>query len=353
MQGDSGNREHRDDDAIERRLRELHAEISDAARGSAQEKAKEKAKKEKRQRRSGNGRLRAVPVAAVVLLAVAGVITWRLSSSSSALNDTNTVHNGAVPTGSSTAVVAPAIQAGPPADAFAGTPADHWADGAAGIVPPAAKPSGQFTSAQVAAAMQITRKLLIAGNLDGTTLNGGAPTAFADLLTPQQRTDFVNNLDKIGLDKDGYTTSSRAWVMSFAPGTVSFVTNVVKVHGSMSAGTAALSGRTALRIAVDYLFAYAIEPPGHPGDWMRVVAQDYGDVYFAQWDDPGGPLEPWVKIGISPAGGQCGMTDGYVHPAYPNGARSTVQPSGAPVNPYSPAPPPTSGTGTCHNTTGT
>ena len=142
--------------------------------------------------------------------------------------------------------------------------------------------------------MQITRKLLIAGSLDGTTLNGGAPTAFADLLTPQQRTDFVNNLDKIGLEKGGYTTSSRAWVMSFAPGTVSFVTNVVKVHGSMSAGTAALSGRTALRIAVDYLFAYAIEPPGHPGDWMRVVAQDYGDVYFAQWDDPGGPLEPWV-----------------------------------------------------------
>ena len=352
MQGDSGNREHRDDDAIERRLRELHAEISDAARGSAQEKAKEKAKEEKRQRRSGNGRLRAVPVAAVVLLAVAGVITWRLSSSSSALNDTNTVHNGAVPTGSSTAVVAPAVQA-PPADAFAGTPADHWADGAAGIVPPAAKPSGQFTSTQVAAAMQITRKLLIAGSLDGTTLNGGAPTAFADLLTPQQRTDFVNNLDKIGLDKGGYTTSSRAWVMSFAPGTVSFVTNVVKVHGSMSAGTGALSGRTALRIAVDYLFAYAIEPPGHPGDWMRVVAQDYGDVYFAQWDDPGGPLEPWVQIGISHAGVQCGMTDGYVHPAYPNGARSTVQPSGAPVNPYSTAPPPTSGTGTCHNTTGT
>src|ERR1700753_4236301 len=113
MQGDSGNREHRDDDAIERRLRELHAEISDAARGSAQEKAKEKGKEEKRQRRSSNGRLRAVPVAAVVLLAVAGVITWRLSSSSSALNDTNTVHNGAVPTDSSTAVVAPAIQAGP------------------------------------------------------------------------------------------------------------------------------------------------------------------------------------------------------------------------------------------------
>jgi hypothetical protein len=353
MQGESGNRENHDDDAIERRLRELHAEVTDATRRSAQKKAKEEAKEEKRQRRSANGRPRAVPVIAVALLAVVGLITWRLSSSSSALNDTNPVHNGAVPTGSPTAVVAPVIQAGPPADAFAGTPADHWADGSAGIVPPAAKPSGQFTAAQVAAAMQITRKLLIAGNLDETTLNGGAPTAFADLLTPQQRTDFISHLDKVGLDKDGYTTSSRAWVMSFAPATVSFVTNVVKVHGSMNAGMATYSGRTALRIAVDYLFVYAIEPPGHPGDWMRVVARDYGDVYFAQWYDPGGPIEPWVDTGISPAGGQCGMTDGYVHPAYPNGARSTVQPSGVPVNPYSATPPPTSGAGICRKTTGT
>jgi hypothetical protein len=347
----SENPEHRDD-AIERRLRELSAELSGAAHRAAQAAAKEKAQEEKRQRRSGSGRLRVVSVAVVVLLAVGGVITWRLSGSSSGLNDTNAVHNGAVPTGSATVVAAPVVPAGPPADAFAGTPADHWADGAAGIVVPAAKASGQFTAAQVAAAIQITRKVLIAGDLDWPTLNGGAPTAFADLLTSQQRTDFVKNLDKIGLH-DGYTTSSRAWVMSFAPGTVSFVTRVVKVHGSMSAGTAVSSGTTVLRVAVNYLFTYAIEPPGHPSDWMRVVVQDYGYVDFAQWDDPGGPLEPWVVIGISHAGIQCGMTDGYVHPAYPNGARSSVRPSGPAENPYSTAPPAASSAGTCHHTTGT
>jgi len=351
VQSGSDNPEHRDD-AIERRLRELSAEISDAAHRAAQAAAKEQAHEEKQQRRSGRGLLRTVGIVAAVIIIAGGVITWRLSSSSSGLNDTNAVHNGAVPTGSATTVAAPVVPAGPPADAFAGTPADHWADGAAGIVVPAAKPSGQFTAAQVAAATQITRKLLIAGDLDWTTLNGGAPTAFADLLTPRERTDFVNNLDKIGL-RDGYTTSSRILVMSFAPGTVSFVTKVVKVHGSMSARMAVSSGTTVLQVAVEYLFTYAIEPPGHPADWMRVVAQDYGSVDFAQWDDPGGPLEPWVVTGIAPAGGQCGMSDGYVHPAYPAGVRSTVQPSGPAVNPYSAAPPPASSTETCRQTTGT
>jgi hypothetical protein len=353
VQSGSDNPEHRDD-PIERRLRELSAEISGAAHRAAQAAAKEKAHEEKQQqRRSGRGLLRTVGIVVAVIIIAGGVITWRLSGSSSGgLNDTNAVHNGAVPSGSATVVAPPVVPAGPPADAFAGTPADHWADGAAGIVVPAAKPTGQFTAAQAAAATQITRKLLIAGNLDWTTLNGGAPTAFADLLTRQQRTAFVDNLDKVGLH-DGFATSSRILVMSFAPGTVSFVTKVVKVHGSMSAGTAVVSGTTVLRVAVNYLFIYAIEPPGHPADWMRVVAQDYGYVEFAQWDDPGGPLEPWVVTGISPAGGQCGMTDGYVHPAYPTGVRSSVQPSGPAVNPYLAAPPPTSSTETCRQATGT
>lgn len=72
---------------------------------------------------------------------------------------------------------------GPPADPYAGTPADQWANGAAGIVLPAARPIGGFTTAQVESAHQTTRKLLIAADLDKTTLLGGAPTAFADLLT--------------------------------------------------------------------------------------------------------------------------------------------------------------------------
>jgi hypothetical protein len=351
--GDAGSQ----DDEIDRRLRELTSEIS-AARirePSAAERTRAAAKREKRPPRRRRGGLFTTWVIVIAVLAAGGAVTWyHFRSSPSALNDTQPVRNGPVPSSSVSAVSSsPYVAAGPPADPFSGTPADHWADGAAGIVVPSARSHGEFTAAQVQAAYQETRKILIASNLSWPTLRGGAPSAFAGLLTSQQRSYFISGLDKIGLDKQGFPLSTRDLVMSFAPHTTSFVTTVVKVHGSMSAGETVFSGKTALRVQVDYLFAYAVEPPGHPDDWMRIVAQDYGDVYFAQWDDPGGSLEPWVYFGIAPAGGQCGMSDGYVHPAYPNGARSKVQPSGSTLNPYSTAPPPTSSTYVCHPTTGT
>lgn len=357
--GDFGNQ----DDEIDRKLRELTAEISAASRihePSAAERARAAAKREKRPKRQRRprrqrGGLLVSWVIVIVVLAVAGVITWsHFRSSPSALNDTQPVRNGPVPSSSVSIVPSPSVAAGPPADPFAGTPADHWADGAAGIVVPSARSHGEFTAAQVHATEEEARKILIAENLDWPTLRGGAPTAFADLLTSQQRGDFIKGLDKIGLNKKGLPLSTRGWVTSFAPGTTKFVTTAVKVHGSMSAVTASSSGRTVLRVQVDYLFTYAVEPPGHPGDWMRIVVQDYDSLDFAQWNDPGGPLEPWLSSTEGgTAGGQCGMTDGYIHPAYPNGAQSKVRPSGAPVNPYSTAPPPTSSSYACHATTGT
>jgi hypothetical protein len=65
----------------------------------------------------------------------------------------------------------------PPVDPFSGTPADHWADGAAGITIPAARAHGPYTAAQVRSAYETTRAMLVAGNLDWPTLRGGAPKA--------------------------------------------------------------------------------------------------------------------------------------------------------------------------------
>jgi hypothetical protein len=45
------------------------------------------------------------------------------------------------------------------------------------------------------------------------------------------------------------------------------------------------------------------------------------------------------------------MTDGYRHPDYPGGPPNKVQPSGAPINPYSMSNP--AATGACGATTGT
>jgi hypothetical protein len=157
----------------------------------------------------------------------------------------------------------------------------------------------------------------------------------------------------MGTDKIGAPRSTRALVMSFAPGTTAFVGQTVKVHSTMRALVARDAGRPVLRIHVDSLFVYAVEPPGHPADWMRVVDRSYGDVDFATWDDPGGALEPWLILwnagGVS--GARCDVIDGYVHPAFPSGPPSKVQPTGQPVNPYNQsARPSTKG---CRTTTGT
>jgi cytoskeletal protein RodZ len=349
------------EDEFDRRLRELTEEISGTARirePSAAERAK--AAKKRKVKRRGGGRVAGWSVAAVVL-AGAGFLAWHQVSKSNVggPNDTQVVTNGPVPTSAPATSASPTsaasagaqLLAGPPADPFADTAADQWADGAAGITVPGAVSHGPFTASEVAAAYATTRSLLIAQNLDPTTLRGGAPTAFADVLSAQQRSQFIAGLDNTGLNKQGVGLSTRNLVASFAPGTTAFIGTVIKVHGSMSARSATDQGNTVLDIDVNYRFVYAVEPPHAPADWMRIVGQVTGYVEFENWQDPGGPLQPW-DISAFPAesGAQCGTTDGYHHPDYPGGPPLKVQPSGAPINPYSMDNQPPTG---CQSTTGT
>jgi hypothetical protein len=227
---------------------------------------------------------------------------------------------------------------GPPADPFAGTPADHWADGAGGIALPAAAPADGYTAAQVESAYQATRKLLIAANLDPQTLLGGPPTTFSNLLTNQERASFLSGLNEKGVDAAGSPLSTRTLVMSFAPGSAQLIGNVIKVHGTMAVDKSGSLNNT-LTIDVDYLFVYAIESPGQPNDWMRVVDQTTWNVSFGNWHGAAASFEPWVtSSGGGAAGTECGSTDGYSHPDYPAGAvdgpRPTVTPSGPPIDPY-------------------
>src|SRR5215471_172058 len=318
--------------------------------------------KKRRDRRQGKITLTAVIV--VLVVAAGGVVAWGrahherwLGYKSAAASASAPAHSAPQPSTLSPlarARISPPVT-GPPADPFAGTPADGWANGAAGITIPAARAHGPYTAAQVRAAYATTRDLLIAGNLDWPTLRGGYPAAFAKLLPRQERTQFLGELNKRGISKNGDPLSTRGEVASFAPGTTRFVTTVIKVHGTVSAGetTNAAAGTRVLRITFNYLFTYAVEPPGSPVDWMRIVDHQAGYVDFAQWDDPGGPLEGWFDLtGGGVAGASCDTNDGYIHPAFPQGPPPSVQPSGAPVDPYSLA---TRGSAThgCGRTTGT
>lgn len=340
------------DDEIDRKFRELTEEVLGEARfkePSAAERAKRAARDRKRtkriqrgqRQRARSGRLK-VWVIAVVILGTAGGAAW-LGLSHSPTGGASGVRPGGGPGAGGTA----------PADPFAGTQAANWADGEKGIVIPLAKPVGSFTAAQVKRAYETTGKLLIDANLDEQTLIGGAPTAFAGLLTKPQRDDFLAGLNKTGVNKGGYPLSTRKWVASFAPGSAELIGKVIKVHGVMSARIARESGRVVLAIRVNYLFAYAVERPGNPSDWMRVIDHQYGSVDFAQWDDPGGSLEPWDQTIIGNAGIRCGTKDGYIHPDYPSERSSDITQSGPAVNPYSSATSAPGGGAVCGRTSGT
>lgn len=304
---------------------------------------------EKLAQRKRDSRVLALLVAVVVVVAGGGVYAWLRFAPPSRSHRSSaraTLEARTTPKASPVSSLQPVTVN----LAFAGSPAEEWPDGAAGIVVPAARAHGPYTAAQVRSAYQTTRQLLIAGNLNWPTLRGGTPTAFADLLTTEQRQQFLAGLRSTALDKEGAAENTRAWVASFVPGT-QFVTTIIKVHGTMSASLATDSGSQVLRITVNYLFSYAVEPPGDPADWIRIVQHAYGDVDFARWDDPGGPLEPWFSLESTAAGALCGERDGYIHPDYPHGPPPRVQPSGAPRDPYSLATP--SATAGCQAITGT
>lgn len=239
------------------------------------------------------------------------------------------------------------------ADPFAGTPAQGFGNGAAAIRVPRARAVTGYSAAQVAAAYRTVKRLLVTQNLDPRTLRGGRPEAFARLLVPQQRRFFLRRLGNTGLARAGYERSTRTWVTSFAPRSTAFVGDVIKVHGRMSASAATNSGRPVLRVHADYLFVYPVERPGLPWTRMRIVARQFLNVDFARWDDPSGPLEPWLQTILgSPAGARCDTNDGFVHPEFPSSRPDRVRPSGAPIDPYDQhaAPPHHGG---CGATTGT
>ncbi|MFI6477786.1 hypothetical protein ACIBH1_07650 [Nonomuraea sp. NPDC050663] len=194
-----------------------------------------------------------------------------------------------------------------PAGPFAGSPAEQYADGEAGLVLPKAKAMGGLSKKQVAAGIDRVRELLAAAHLDRPTLMGGKPKAFMKLLDPAQRAWFTEHLDRRKGDQ------ARRWVTSFAPKTAELVTDVIKVHGKSSlAAFKDQAGRRGVKIKTNFLFVYAIQRPGQPHTSTRLIAHDIGEVLLyandVRW------LRLWNNGGVT--GARCDAKDGFVHPAY-------------------------------------
>ncbi len=166
----------------------------------------------------------------------------------------------------------------PPLNPFAGSPADTFASGAAGIAPPGAKAAGSFTAAQVATALHRTRQLLSGGALDPTTLGGGRPEKFLRLLHPQQRAALQQALEKPTKRND-----PTAWISRFDPRDAALVGSAVKVRGTIT--YRAVDRGDVLRVHTDHLYVYAVRSVRPQTTetslrWTRVVAHQIADLDF-------------------------------------------------------------------------
>jgi hypothetical protein len=336
-------------DEIERQFRQMEAELARPAK-FIEPSAAERARKPRRPGLARRVWSLVIAVVVVAGLAVAAIELHKLGQHKAPASAASRASRSPTPAGQRTSSSPGASSLPTPTVAapFLGTPAQSYADGAAGIVIPPAHAVGNYPAAAVAAAYQMTKRLLIAANLNGPTLAGGTPTAFANLLIPLQRSFFLGHLDETGLSANGASKTTRFWVTSFAPGS-QLVGNVIKVYGTMQASPGKNGSYNALKITGNYLFVYAVERPDQPWTLMRIVLHYIVQSYFAPYDDPGGALEPWWQPQTTAAGSLCGINDGYVHPDFA-GEPQKVRPSGAPVNPYDPnAPLPKH----CQPTTGT
>ncbi|MFI6731607.1 hypothetical protein ACIBI9_01655 [Nonomuraea sp. NPDC050451] len=208
---------------------------------------------------------------------------------------------------------------------FAGSPAETYAEGAAGFVMPKAKALAGLSKKDVAKGLKRTRELLTAAFLNRKTVLGGKPSEFTKLLDAEQRDWFFEYTKK-------HKKKAAAFVIQFAKGTAEFSTDVIKVHGRVKLGTFKDRGRRGVELKLNHIVVYAVHRPGRPDTTIRVVAHPTGRVWLYREE---GRLVVWpLSWGASSAPASCDTRDGFIHPVFEDSPRGTVAPTGPPIDPY-------------------
>jgi len=223
---------------------------------------------------------------------------------------------------------------------FAGSPAERWADGAAGIVVPEATPVGSLTRAQVATALRQTKTLLVDANLNPTTLRGERPEAALGTLDPKQPKmldDARSWLREPGKGHDPLSLFSR-----FDPEETRLVGDVVKTRGRM---TFKAGEHASVAIHVDYTFVYPVAPADQGSDQSsdggstEVTRTIVRRVLDLEVSDPTkyrvtpGKLSV-VRYDEDLANSACAVYDGFLHPQFPSAAPTGAAPTGPTTDPY-------------------
>ncbi|MPZ83409.1 MAG: hypothetical protein GEV28_24655 [Actinophytocola sp.] len=155
---------------------------------------------------------------------------------------------------------------------FDSTPAQDWADGAAGIAAPAPEAVGGFSAEQVAAATALVRDVLVASRLDRRMVVDHDPSAFLDKLAPDAR----RQLEPLFI---GGREPEVQSLVSLVSDTAKLLPAQAKVDGEMNV-TAGDAGE--LVVHTNYVFVYAFEPQGPTRlvDAMNVLVVVRADVDY-------------------------------------------------------------------------
>ncbi|MFF1559013.1 hypothetical protein [Streptomyces sp. NPDC058279] len=220
-------------------------------------------------------------------------------------------------------------------DPFRGSPARQWADGAAGIELPEAKPTGGLSREQVADALAKTGRLLVAANLEPATLRGERPQVALELLDPVQ--DDGRGLMERALNRPTKDADPLALFSRFDPAQARVHGDIVKTRGRMWFDSTR-SGE--VLVHSDYTFVYPLVRARAGADEVaRTIVRRELTVALA---DPERIAATPGKLQIVSWAESAGNDDcsrdgeGYLHPMFASEqqTRPDPRPSGPVTDPY-------------------
>jgi len=232
------------------------------------------------------------------------------------------------------------------AEPFLGSPAAQYADGAAGIVLPKAKPVGRMTLNQVDFALRKTKAFLVDSNLDPATLRGARPETAISLIEPRQ-SDWHHEVDA-AFSKPGKKQDPLWYATRFDPSELKLAGDIVKVRGHM---TFKEGKQGSVAVHADYTFVYPFaKADSGSTEVSRTIIRRVLDIQVldpARYRVTAGKLT-LVSYDQDIANSACFVYDGFLHPQFDSDATSASPGTGPTTDPYDRSKDlPTESTGEC------
>ena len=212
----------------------------------------------------------------------------------------------------------PSVSYANPDDAyFAGSPSIAWKNNEAGFSVPKAVEVHGVDADDVATGYKLLEKVMEAGNLDATVLDGGSTADFTRLLDPASQV-YKELAGWIAHPSD--TSDPTDVVSRFDPATTRLLGHTVKVSGSMSASPGPQSGSAFL--TANYVFVYAVGPAnGDSSEDLRVVVHRTLQIeIYNSSEYQTTPGKAWItEWDMSDSNIVCYRFDGYIDPGFQQG----------------------------------